>query len=618
MRTRRRPGPGSCRCRGRGADDRGRPPRAASAAPGPGVGVLGGARLSNEDAYAWAKLAKGVIGTDSVDAQLGDGLPAEVVLGLPRATIDEACAGACRGGPAPATSARSCPSCSSACGARPSTAACRWSSSPPRHGAHRARRPPSLRYRPGEATDAGGRALSASGTAPEGVDPEAACRPRAASCCAGDARVVVVHRPAVAGRGRRRWRPPRRTGCPSWPDGPLPPRPAARQRDGCARHGSRPGPAARPGQPRRGPGLGRRQAVAGDRAARPRPGSTRAAILGRSPTARSTRWCCSGPTPSATSPTAPWPSEALAGATFVVAVDGFLVVVGDRWPTWCCPRPIRPRARPAPPPTSKAGSPAWPEARVARSVLARLDDRRRARRPPGRRPRLSSVGRALGRDRAAGPVARRDHPAARRPRRPRRRRRPRARAATGRRPPRHPVDPMATRHRRRRSRGAPSGAAEPPAAGAPRRRRGPRSSRGSGTDARCRPSPRPPRVALPAAPVGARRRVRDGYAAPARVARGSTTTARCVEPCRSLAALAAPRARCEPTRTTSTASGSTAGGSGRSVALEPTARRRSTVVAAAWRASTSTSTSDDPAAARPAPAAHRRGRPVVDVRLETP
>jgi len=56
------------------------------------VGVIGGARLTNEDAYAWAKLAKGVIGTDNVDAQLGDGLPAEVVLGLPRATIDQTCA----------------------------------------------------------------------------------------------------------------------------------------------------------------------------------------------------------------------------------------------------------------------------------------------------------------------------------------------------------------------------------------------------------------------------------------------------------------------------------------------------------------------------------------------
>jgi NADH-quinone oxidoreductase subunit G len=57
-----------------------------------GVGVLGGAQLTNEGAYAWAKLAKGVIGTDSVDAQLADGLPADLVLSLPRATIDEAAA----------------------------------------------------------------------------------------------------------------------------------------------------------------------------------------------------------------------------------------------------------------------------------------------------------------------------------------------------------------------------------------------------------------------------------------------------------------------------------------------------------------------------------------------
>jgi NADH-quinone oxidoreductase subunit G len=62
-----------------------------AAQPG-SVAVLGGARLTNESAYAWAKLAKGVIGTDHVDAQLGDGLPAEVVASLPPATIDEACA----------------------------------------------------------------------------------------------------------------------------------------------------------------------------------------------------------------------------------------------------------------------------------------------------------------------------------------------------------------------------------------------------------------------------------------------------------------------------------------------------------------------------------------------
>jgi NADH-quinone oxidoreductase subunit G len=51
------------------------------------VAVLGGGRGTNEDAYVWARFAKGVLGTDNVDAQLGDGLPADLVLGMPRATI---------------------------------------------------------------------------------------------------------------------------------------------------------------------------------------------------------------------------------------------------------------------------------------------------------------------------------------------------------------------------------------------------------------------------------------------------------------------------------------------------------------------------------------------------
>ena len=51
------------------------------------IAVLGGARGTNEDAYVWSALAKGVIGTDNVDAQLGDGLPAEFVLGMERAEI---------------------------------------------------------------------------------------------------------------------------------------------------------------------------------------------------------------------------------------------------------------------------------------------------------------------------------------------------------------------------------------------------------------------------------------------------------------------------------------------------------------------------------------------------
>ena len=91
--------------------------------------MIGGARLTNEGAYAWAKLAKGVLGTDSVDAQLGDGLPAEVVLGLPRATIDQAASadtvillsGDLR---------RSCRSSSSACGRPSSTATSTWWSCP--------------------------------------------------------------------------------------------------------------------------------------------------------------------------------------------------------------------------------------------------------------------------------------------------------------------------------------------------------------------------------------------------------------------------------------------------------------------------------------------------------
>jgi NADH-quinone oxidoreductase subunit G len=62
--------------------------QAALDAAGPAsIAVLGGARGSNEDAYVWARFAKGVLGTDNVDAQLGDGLPADVALGLPGATI---------------------------------------------------------------------------------------------------------------------------------------------------------------------------------------------------------------------------------------------------------------------------------------------------------------------------------------------------------------------------------------------------------------------------------------------------------------------------------------------------------------------------------------------------
>jgi NADH-quinone oxidoreductase subunit G len=52
------------------------------------IGLLGGARGTNEDAFAWAQLAD-ALGIERRDAQFGDGLPA-AVLGLNRATIDEA------------------------------------------------------------------------------------------------------------------------------------------------------------------------------------------------------------------------------------------------------------------------------------------------------------------------------------------------------------------------------------------------------------------------------------------------------------------------------------------------------------------------------------------------
>jgi len=57
------------------------------------IAVIGGARGTNEDAFAWARLGHEVIGTPNVYAQMGDGLPVGL-LGLNRATIDEAASAA--------------------------------------------------------------------------------------------------------------------------------------------------------------------------------------------------------------------------------------------------------------------------------------------------------------------------------------------------------------------------------------------------------------------------------------------------------------------------------------------------------------------------------------------
>jgi NADH-quinone oxidoreductase subunit G len=63
--------------------------RDASSTPG-GVGAIGGAALTNEGAFAWERFVRGVLGSENVDAQYGDGLDARLLQALPTATIDEA------------------------------------------------------------------------------------------------------------------------------------------------------------------------------------------------------------------------------------------------------------------------------------------------------------------------------------------------------------------------------------------------------------------------------------------------------------------------------------------------------------------------------------------------
>ncbi|MFI5035046.1 MAG: NADH-quinone oxidoreductase subunit NuoG [Acidimicrobiales bacterium] len=55
-----------------------------------GVGAIGGAALTNEGAFAWQRFVRGVLGSEHLDAQYGDGLDAALVQALPGATIDDA------------------------------------------------------------------------------------------------------------------------------------------------------------------------------------------------------------------------------------------------------------------------------------------------------------------------------------------------------------------------------------------------------------------------------------------------------------------------------------------------------------------------------------------------
>jgi len=61
----------------------------AASTPG-GVGAIGGAALTNEGAFAWERFVRGVLASDHMDAQYGDGLDAALLQSLPTATIDEA------------------------------------------------------------------------------------------------------------------------------------------------------------------------------------------------------------------------------------------------------------------------------------------------------------------------------------------------------------------------------------------------------------------------------------------------------------------------------------------------------------------------------------------------
>jgi NADH-quinone oxidoreductase subunit G len=63
--------------------------RDASSTP-QGVGAIGGAALTNEGAFAWERFLRGVLGTENIDAQYGDGLDAALLQSLPKATINEA------------------------------------------------------------------------------------------------------------------------------------------------------------------------------------------------------------------------------------------------------------------------------------------------------------------------------------------------------------------------------------------------------------------------------------------------------------------------------------------------------------------------------------------------
>ena len=280
------------------------------------VALIGGARLTNESAYAWAKLAKGIIGTDSVDAQLGDGLPAEVVLGLPRATIDEACAA-----PVLVTLAGDLREEVPVLFLRLREAVVSGATAlveiSPVPTALSALAAATLRIRPGDAP-----LMAKALTGDEAATTALGTHHQGAAFTQGTFETARRLLSDAPGRRRRRdrGRPPllRRVGRGGGrgaahpgrgaAQGNLPARAAPGQRVRGPRHGAGARDPARPGQPRRGPRP--LHAPPGARS-RPTPACRRPTSwppwrASATPALRCAPSCCWAPTRSTTSPTAPW------------------------------------------------------------------------------------------------------------------------------------------------------------------------------------------------------------------------------------------------------------------------------------------------------------------------
>jgi hypothetical protein len=340
---------------------------------------------------------------------MGDGLPAEVVIGLPRATIDQAASADTvivlsgrhqRGAPGPL------PPAAFGRGRREDL---RWSSCRPQATSLTPYAAASLRYGPGR----GHRRWSGPWST------------RGARCPAGSTPSRPGRGPATGPAPARWWSSPAgppwprtallvgRGGPGAGPGAPGRPLPVPSAPGQCARghrHGPGPGAAARTGDPRGG---GRGSPRPGDRF--PPPGDvTPKASCGRRRVGRADRWVAPAGRPSA--------ADNRRSADSPTPVDRRCGPGSGRWSCWGRPLGDFPDRRlasgpstgpsswwrwPRPPAPHRAGrrgaacgrgprasghhhqhrgshQPAGPEAGPTRTGLARLDDRRRARRPPGR------------------------------------------------------------------------------------------------------------------------------------------------------------------------------------------------------------------------------------------